>query len=136
MGRDLSEFLEIMAAHEGHQAVGLQVEKLADGLCRLRWKPTTMTSTPWDHLYSGALAWALDAASNSAVFSAVEDDQTQVQLSVASQILRPAPFEQMTVVGNVARRTRTMAFADSWIEDSQGRHVCRGQSTHAIVPMQ
>ena len=134
MGRDVADFIRMVNEHPGHSALGLVTDFLDDGECRLRWVPTDQAGTPFGHLYSGAMGWAMDAAANNAVFSGLDEHENQVQLSFTSQMLRGASVgDTLTVVGRMARRGRTNAFADAWVEDEQGRVVCRGQSTHQIL---
>ncbi len=71
MAQDVTEFVDIVNGHPGHTALGLRVAELGDGSCFLDWSPTQAAMTPFGHLYSGAMAWALDAAANNALFSAL-----------------------------------------------------------------
>lgn len=134
MARDVAEFIRLINKHPGHAALGLRTEHLHDGECRTTWVPTESAASPFGHLYSGAMSWAMDATANNAVYSGLEDAENQVQLSFTAQVLRGASVgDGLTVIGRLTRRGRTTAFADAWVEDDQGRIICRSQSTHQIV---
>ena len=107
-------------------ALGVEFVDPADPLCGVAFTVGGLAVTPAATLHGAALAAALELAGYLAVLPTLTVAEHAVTHHIATQYLRPAGTGQrVTVVGELTRRTRSMAFLTVTARRDDG-------TTHAV----
>lgn len=118
------------------RALGLRVEELHDGYCRVRLSVRPEhRNTGVRVVHGGVLATLVDAAVGGATLSLQESDadyagQTTVELTIS--YLSPALGDELVAEGRLSKRGRTLAFGDAEVRDGDGTLVAKGQAIYMV----
>jgi uncharacterized protein (TIGR00369 family) len=114
--------------------LGLSFERYGEGWAEATWTPTELACNPLGPVHGGVYAVVHDAAMNFATNSALERGDRAATLDLSYQTRRAAAAgETLHVRGEVVQLTRSVAYVESVISNSDGGGVVsRGMATFAV----
>lgn len=118
-----------------HLLTGWPPVEFDNGRAVIEWPATMWFSAGLPNMYGGAIAWAVDKALSSAIYSSLEPNEVNFTLDLHVRYLRPPALDgrPLTVAAQVVHRGRTVRIADAEMVDADGRIVARANSSAMIV---
>ena len=87
-------------------------------------------------MYGGAIAWACDTAIASTVWSTLEPHEGSASLDLQVRFLRPVMLDgsNLTVIGEIKHRGRSIRIANAEVLDAKGRRVALASGASYVIP--
>lgn len=116
------------------QALGLQVESLADGEVTLRLPQSDQLSRVGGMLCGQAMMSAADTAMVLAIVTQLGDQRPMTTVQQNTSFLKPLSGQDARVTARVVRAGKNLVFGEIDIAGaSDGRSVCRVSTTYALL---
>ncbi|MDP1684631.1 PaaI family thioesterase [Hydrogenophaga sp.] len=118
------------------QALGLQVESLADGEVTLRLPQSDQLSRVGGMLCGQAMMSAADTAIVLAIVTQLGDQRPMTTVQQNTSFLKPLSGQDARVTARVVRAGKNLVFGEIDIAGasaSDGRSVCRVSTTYALL---
>lgn len=114
--------------------LGLEMKRAADGESEVRLQLSEAHCNRRGVAHGGVVSALLDVALGSAVVSTTTPEEWCGTLELSVQFRDPARHGPLTGHGRVARRGRTVAFAEGEVVDARGRTVAAAHGVWTIWP--
>jgi uncharacterized protein (TIGR00369 family) len=116
------------------QALGLQVESLADGEVTLRLPQSDQLSRVGGMLCGQAMMSAADTAMVLAIVTQLGDQRPMTTVQQNTSFLKPLSGQDARVTARVIRAGKNLVFGEIDIAGAtDGRSVCRVSTTYALL---
>ena len=114
------------------QHLGITIAQMADGRSELRLdtKPEHLNS--FGVVHGGALMTLIDVTMAAAGRS-MQPEMGMVTIEMKTSFMQPA-HGPVVARGRLVHRTRSMAFLEATVEDSEGRQCCHATGTFKYMP--
>ena len=112
--------------------LGFTLHRMEGGESELHYEAKPEHFTSFDVTHGGASMTLLDVAMATAARSDTPD-MGVVTIEMKSSFIRPARGP-MVAKGRMLERTRSMAFAEAWVYDAEGRLCSHSTGTFKYVP--
>mgnify|MGYP001272999180 CR=1 FL=1 len=112
--------------------LGFTLHRMEAGESELRFAARPEHHNSFDVTHGGALMTLLDVAMATAARSDTPD-MGVVTIEMKTSFIRPARGP-MVAKGRMLERTRSMAFAEAWVYDAEGRLCSHSTGTFKYVP--
>ncbi|MBS0610612.1 MAG: PaaI family thioesterase [Proteobacteria bacterium] len=112
--------------------LGFALHRMHGGESELRYVARPEHTNSYGVMHGGAVMTLLDVAMATAARSDTPD-MGVVTIEMKSSFMRPARGP-MVARGRLIQRTRSMAFAEAWVHDAEGRLCSQSTGTFKYVP--
>ncbi|MBS0294101.1 MAG: PaaI family thioesterase [Proteobacteria bacterium] len=112
--------------------LGFALHRMHGGESELRYEARPQHTNSYGVMHGGAVMTLLDVAMATAARSD-EPDMGVVTIEMKTSFMRPARGP-MVARGKLIQRTRSMAFAEAWVHDADGRLCSHSTGTFKYVP--
>lgn len=118
-----------------YTALGIQIEKAADGKASARLKPASEVCWPFaGQPHGGILFTLMDTTMAWAVLSQLGSGHNCTTISLNIHYTQPAKGDVFFCCAWVTHRTARSSFLRADIHDEEGRLLAMGQATFRIIP--
>jgi uncharacterized protein (TIGR00369 family) len=115
------------------ELLGWQALELEPGRVRVRYAARQAFCNPQGTIQGGFVAAMLDDAMGPALYTLLDETQFAPTLEMKVSYLRPALPGALIAEGQVAHRTRGIAFLEGTLEDENGNVVATATATARVV---
>ncbi|MBS0389803.1 MAG: PaaI family thioesterase [Proteobacteria bacterium] len=112
--------------------LGFALHRMHGGESELRYVARPEHTNSYGVMHGGAVMTLLDVAMATAARSDTPD-MGVVTIEMKSSFMRPARGP-MVARGRLIQRTRSIAFAEAWVHDAEGRLCSQSTGTFKYVP--
>lgn len=112
--------------------LGFTLHHMQGGVSELRYEARPEHTNSYGVMHGGAVMTLLDVAMATAARSDTPD-MGVVTIEMKTSFIRPARGP-MVAKGHMIERTRSMAFAEGWVYDAEGRLCSHATGTFKYVP--
>ncbi|MHA7601563.1 PaaI family thioesterase [Alicycliphilus sp. T452] len=112
--------------------LGFTLQRMQGGESELHYQARTEHTNSYGVMHGGAVMTLLDVAMATAARSDTPD-MGVVTIEMKTSFMRPARGP-MVARGRLIQRTRSMAFAEAWVHDAEGRLCSQSTGTFKYVP--
>ena len=112
--------------------LGFSLQRMHGGESELHYQARPEHTNSYGVMHGGAVMTLLDVAMATAARSDMPD-MGVVTIEMKSSFMRPARGP-MVARGKLIQRTRSMAFAEAWVHDADGRLCSQSTGTFKYVP--
>jgi uncharacterized protein (TIGR00369 family) len=112
--------------------LGFSLQRMHGGESELHYEARAQHTNSYGVMHGGAVMTLLDVAMATAARSDTPD-MGVVTIEMKSSFIRPARGP-MVAKGRMLERTRSMAFAEAWVYDAEGRLCSHSTGTFKYVP--
>ena len=112
--------------------LGFALHRMHGGESELRYEARPQHTNSYGVMHGGAVMTLLDVAMATAARSD-EPDMGVVTIEMKTSFMRPARGP-MVARGKLIQRTRSMAFAEAWVYDAEGRLCSQSTGTFKYMP--
>lgn len=116
------------------QVVGLEVEEIRDGYCRMRMPFRPELNQPAGVVHGGALATLVDTVVVPAIAAHHDHVPVMLTLSMTIQYLGAVRREDAIAEGWVVRRGRSVVFCEVAVSTDGGAPVATGSLVYKVTP--
>jgi len=109
--------------------VGLDLDAYGDGWVTGIWAPSDKALNPAGVLHGGVQTMVHDALQSFAASAGLEKGEFGTTLELKVSMQRGGSADPLSVRGEVARMTRSVAMLESWIRNADGDTISHGTGT-------
>jgi uncharacterized protein (TIGR00369 family) len=113
--------------------LGISFDEYGEGWATAKWTPTELACNPAGTVHGGVFGVVHDAAMNFATNAALESGDRAATLELKYSTMRAAQAgDVLSVLGEVVRLARQVAYLETAITDADGQPVSKGTGTFFV----